>query len=213
MEYEKLVNLVKDQPVFETGILLSGDIDPGYLRKQISQWVDRKKIIQLKRGLYALSPPYQKVKPHPFLIANRLKSPSYVSFQSALAYYDLIPEYSPITISATTKRPGEWKTPLGTFEYHHVKTDWFSSYNFVNLSKDQSAYIAIPEKALLDLVLLTPQADSLAYLEGLRLQNLEVLDLSIMRIIVKELGKPKLLHFLNNFECFLQEVWQEYKVL
>ncbi|NJM42530.1 MAG: hypothetical protein HC853_18220 [Anaerolineae bacterium] len=47
------------------------------------------------------APPYQKVRPHPFVIANVLMSGSYISGQSALAYYGLIPEY----VAATTSDP------------------------------------------------------------------------------------------------------------
>jgi len=43
---------------------------------------------------------------------------------------------------------------------------------------EQSAFVATPEKALLDLIYLQPDSDSLEYLEGLRLQNLDRLNLN-----------------------------------
>ena len=87
MNFTELVDLVKGLPVFETGFLLSGNVNANYLRKRMSLWVKSGKIYQLRRGLYTLAPPYQKIKPHPFLLANRLQSASYVSLQSALLYY------------------------------------------------------------------------------------------------------------------------------
>ena len=92
MIFEKLLKIVEAEPVFETGLLLAGDENPFDVRKQLSRWVNSGRIYQLRRGLYALAPPYQKTTPHPFLIANRMVRGSYVSCQSALAFYGLIPE-------------------------------------------------------------------------------------------------------------------------
>ncbi|NJL27260.1 MAG: type IV toxin-antitoxin system AbiEi family antitoxin domain-containing protein, partial [Thermoanaerobaculia bacterium] len=39
-------------------------------RRQISRWVEAGRLYQLRRGLYALAPPFQKTKPHPFLVAT-----------------------------------------------------------------------------------------------------------------------------------------------
>jgi len=70
MNFERLLRIVGDEPVFETGLLLAGEVDPRHVRRQLSRWVRAGRLYQLRRGLYALAPPYRKVKPHPFLIAN-----------------------------------------------------------------------------------------------------------------------------------------------
>ncbi|MEA4906916.1 MAG: hypothetical protein VB089_04810 [Anaerolineaceae bacterium] len=106
------------------------------------------------RGLYSLASPYQKVTSHPFLSANHLLPGSYVSRQSALAYYGIIPELVPFTTSVTTGRPATYRTPLGQLDYHYIQTDWFRAYRMVDLGNERSAFIANPEKALLDLVYL-----------------------------------------------------------
>jgi len=102
MKFDELLGLVGDQPLFETGLLLAGDVDPNDVRRQLSRWVQSGRIRQLRRGLYTLAPPYQNAAPHPFLIANALVPGYYVTAQSALAYYSLIPEYTPRTLSVTT---------------------------------------------------------------------------------------------------------------
>ncbi len=81
------------EPAFDAGVLLADNADPVDARRQLSRWVAAGRLYQVRRGLYALAPPFQKVVPHPFLVANRLVHGSYVSCQSALAYYGLIPEY------------------------------------------------------------------------------------------------------------------------
>ncbi len=169
-----------DEPIFESGFLLAGDVDPADVRRQLSRWVKAKRIIQLRRGLYALAPPYRKVQPHPFQLANRLVPGSYVSLQSALAYYGLIPEYVPLTTSVTTGRPGRWDTPLGSFDFRHLSRKLYSKYRLVDLGTNQNAFVASPEKALADLIHLTPSADRIEYLETLRLQNLDTLDVEEM---------------------------------
>ena len=85
MKFGDLLSSVRDQPFFETGLLLSGDVDSNDVRRQLSRWVRSGRIRQLRRSLYMLVPPYQNVIPHPFLIANALVPGSYVSAQSALA--------------------------------------------------------------------------------------------------------------------------------
>ena len=186
MEFETMLEIVDDEPVFRTGLLLAGDVDSVHVRRQLGRWVKAGKVYQLRRGLYALAPPYQQNRPHPFLIANQLVRPSYVSLQSALAYYGLIPEYVPVTTNVTSGRPQEFATPLGKYQFQRVKKERFFAFNLEDLGDDQEAYVAAPEKALLDLAYLHPGGDSLSYLRGLRLQNLEQINsASLMEIALK----------------------------
>lgn len=213
MKFSELVDLVKDLPAFETGFLLSGDVNANYLRKQISLWVNSGKIVQLKRGLYTLAPPFQQVKPHPFFLANRLQPASYVSFQSALLYYGLIPEHVPVTTSATTKKTRFWETPPGTFSYRHIKVVWFNNYTRINLGENQTAFIANPEKAVLDLILLEPESGSVEYIQGLRLQNLHVLDINKMKRLVEKSRKPKLARAFKHIAQLAFDEEKGYKQL
>jgi len=197
MEFARLVEIAGDEPAFETGLLLAGDVDPNAVRKQLSRWTQAGRLYQLRRGLYTLAPPFQKAKPHPFLIANRMVSSSYVSLQSALAYYGLIPEYVPVTTSVTTARPARWETPLGSFEFRHIKAELLRGYRRIELGSDQHAFVATPEKALLDLVYLQPGGDSPNYLRELRLHNLERLDMDELRRQANLAKSPKLCRAVN----------------
>ena len=192
MKFEQLLEVVGDEPVFETGLLLAGDVNPRDVRRQLSRWTRAGWIYQVRRGLYALAPPFQKVKPHPFLVANRMVHGSYVSCQSALAHYGLIPEHVPVVISVTTARPAHRETPLGVYEFRHVKTDLLYGYRLVEVSPGQRAFVARPEKALLDLVYLQPGGDAPIYLQELRLQNLDRLDLDTLRHQAELAHSPKL---------------------
>jgi len=176
MKWEELLHKVGDEPVFRTGFLAGTEESLAGLRLQLSRWVKTGRLIQLKKGLYTLAQPYRKVAPHPFVLANAMKKASYVSTQSALAYYGMIPEYVPVVTSVTTRRPEQAETHLGRFVFRHIKKSWFHSYKQVRLGSGQKAFIAAPEKALLDLVYLTPASDNYDFLSELRLQNWEQLN-------------------------------------
>jgi len=213
MIFEKLLKIVEAEPVFETGLLLAGDENPFDVRKQLSRWVNSGRIYQLRRGLYALAPPYQKTTPHPFLIANRMVRGSYISCQSALAFYGLIPERVPLTISVSTGRPGMWSTPLGDFKFHHIAPKLFTGYQLVNLTRDQQAFVASPEKALLDLVHLTTGGDDLAYLNEMRLQNLEQINLNYLNMLGQRFEKPKLYRAATTIAELVAEEIETFEII
>ena len=213
MELTTLLEIVGDQPLFETGLLLAGDVDAADVRRQLSRWTRAGRLYQLRRGLYALAPPHQKVKPHPFVVANAMVRGSYVSLQSALAHYGLIPEYTPAVTSVSAGRPARWETPLGDYEYRHVKTGWLHSYRRLELGRDEFAFVATPEKALLDLIYLQPGGEAPAYLEELRLQGLERLDLEALAGLAKGTGRPKLQRAARRIAALARSELSEYESL
>jgi hypothetical protein len=213
MTFERLLELTVDEPVFETGFLLAGDLDPKDVRRQLSRWAKVGRVQQLRRGLYTLAPPYRKVSPHPFVVGNRLASPSYVSLQSALAYYGIIPEYVPVVTSVTTARADAWSTPLGEFTFRHIQPSFFRGYREIELTGEQRALVAVPEKALLDIVYLEKGADSAAFLTGLRLQNLNTLDLGEMTRLIESAKSPKLSRAVRAVAALVEAEEREYEEL
>ncbi len=175
MNIKELAELVRDEPVFTSSLLKVAGIKTSQIELQLVRWVKSGCLLKMRRGVYVLGKPYRKIEPHPFLIANRLQRGSYVSFQSVLSFYDLIPEHVPVVASATTGRPETVKTPMGSFIFRHLKSGMFSGFRQVKIADRQQAVIAIPEKALVDLLYLTTDSDSDGYIEELRLQNTELL--------------------------------------
>ncbi|HEV8583283.1 MAG TPA: hypothetical protein VGX68_29820 [Thermoanaerobaculia bacterium] len=213
MRFEELLEIVGDEPVFETGLLLAGNVDPGDVRRQLSRWVRGGRLHQIRRGLYTLAPPFQKIFPHPYLVANRLVPGSYVSLQSALAHYALIPESVPVTTSVTVGRPGGWNTPLGTFDFRHIRSELLTGFRRTALAGKQEALLATPEKALLDLAYLEPDGDSPEYLAELRLQNLDGVDPTELRRLAAALGKPKLRRAAERIVYLAEVEAREYQPL
>jgi predicted transcriptional regulator of viral defense system len=192
MKWESLLVLVGSEPVFSSSLLLSGRVSAAQVRLQLSRWVKAGRLLQLRRGLYALSPVWRKVEPHLFLVANRLQHGSYVSLQSALAYHNAIPEYVPVVTSVGPGRPETRHNALGTFQFNHLAGGLLFGYAQTKVAPRQFAFVASPEKALLDLVHLTPGANSPDYLRELRLQNTDAMDMQVLRGLAERSGKPKL---------------------
>jgi len=205
MKWSHLLNLIGNEPIFNSAVLISGPVDSTDIRRQLSRWVCTGRLIQIRRGLYTLTDTYRKKTPHPFLVANMIKRASYVSLQSALAYYGLIPEYVPSVTSVTTGRPETTSTSIGNYIFKHIKTAWFHSYKNIELSERQSVFVASPEKALLDLLYLTPGSDDLNYQNELRLQNVEALDLVRLTHLAQESKSHKLLRATKKIVLFVQE--------
>jgi predicted transcriptional regulator of viral defense system len=192
MKWQALLALVADEALFASALLLAGDVSAAQVRLQLSRWVKTGRLLQLRRGLYALAPTWRKLEPHPFLIANQLQRGSYVSLQSALAFYGVIPEHVPTVTSVGPGRPETVRTPLGAFQFSHLAQTLLFGYSRVEIAPRQFAFVASPEKALLDLVHLTPSADSAEYLQELRLQNPASISLATLDGLAQRSRKPKL---------------------
>lgn len=204
MKYHELVRVVGDEPVFETGMLLAGNVDAVNLRRQLSRWTRAGRLLQLRRGLYALAPPWRRINPHPFLVANRLGSGSYVSGLSALAFAQAIPEYVAEVTSCTGGRPHTYLTPLGRFSFRRLKANLRFGYRQVALGDGQAAFLATPEKALLDLIYLQPGGDDAAFLKELRL-NLDVLQSDLLDDLAQRCGVPKLVRAAKHIGKLAQD--------
>lgn len=213
MEFSDLLRVIGDEPVFESSLLLAGAVDPREVPLQLSRWTAAGRLYQLRRGLYALAPPYQKSKPHPFLVANRMARASYVSCESALAHFGLIPEGVPIVVSVFSGWTSRWATPLGEYVFRHLKPPFLRGYRMVDLGGGQGALVATPEKALLDLVHLTPGADAADYLRELRLQNLGHLDVGELRRLASTLESPKLKRAAEIIAGLARSDAEEYRTL
>jgi hypothetical protein len=111
---------------------------------------------QIKRGLYVAGPKITSSGPDPFLLANHLLGPSYVSLESALSYHGLIPEKVYETASVTTKATRRFSTPLGVYSYTRLPLPYYSyGIRSVEVDKQHRFLIASPEKALFDKIITT----------------------------------------------------------
>ena len=101
--------------------------------------------LRLKRGIYTLKTDL----PSEEEIANAIYQPSYVSFEYALAYYNLIPEMVYTVTSATTKPTRLFDVSGIAYSYQTIKKEAFTGY-FLRKTENKSYFIAEKEKALVD---------------------------------------------------------------
>lgn len=213
MNYDKLLYILGDEAVFESNLLHSGDINPKDISRQLSRWTKTGKIHQLRRGLYLLASPYRKKNPHPFYVANRIVRGSYVSFQSALSHYSMIPEFFSVVTSVTTGRPYSRETVLGRYEYRHIKMAFFKSYKMMNIGPDQEVFIASPEKSLFDLLYLVSGSQTMAYLRGLRLHFPESFDMTEFLALVDGSKSNKMIRIGKMIQQLYKQEQTEFKTL
>jgi predicted transcriptional regulator of viral defense system len=111
----------------------------------LEEYTKKGVFLRLKKGLYA----NLLTKPSPFFMANKIYQPSYISFESALSYYGLIPETVYSVTSATCKATREFASENYHFVFRRIKKEAFAGY----IPKDfggETILIAEPEKALAD---------------------------------------------------------------
>lgn len=148
--------------------LLDGTPDSRYAR--LHRAVAKGQLLRVKRGLYCLGERLAaQQNAHPFELAQLVYGPSYISLESALSYYGLIPEAVRVVTSVTTKRNKKFLTPLGEFSYRRLPTnDFFLGVNFCQ-DGNNKFFMASPWKAILDYIYcykkewhtLTPMVESL----------------------------------------------------
>lgn len=170
MKIDELASRVGSNGLFRTGQILSGEPNPASVRRQLVRWTKSGRIHQLRRGVYVLRKPYAASGLHPFAAANALKKASYVSLQSALSHYGMIPEFVPVTTSVTTGRPEEIETSVGRFLFRHTRPSRFFGFVEIEVAVDQVVLIATPQKALVDVLYLAAHSDRVDYLRELRIE-------------------------------------------
>jgi predicted transcriptional regulator of viral defense system len=187
-------------------------VSPYQAQRRLTDWSKTGKVVPLRRGLYVLPKAKRKFEPHPFYIANRLAAGSYVSLEMALRYYSLIPEHVAAITSVTTGRPREWENEFGRFLYRHIHPRFFFGMEYRMVTGGQYAYVAHPEKALLDLIYLRKSGDSPDFIQSLRLQNLEQLDLDRLQQFSERFNKPKLCRATAVIRHLAETEMREYEL-
>ena len=175
---------------------------------KISEMIKSGELVSLRRGLYVPGPELDLPIPESFVIANHLRGPSYVSLESALSYWDLIPERVYETSSVTTKTTKTYQTSLGRYSFQHLSTPYYSfGIRSVRLTEQQTALIASPEKAVCDKIVLTAGvilrsiSQTMDFLmEDLRIdeEQLQTLDVSTIETWVEDAPKRSSLQMLVN---------------
>lgn len=114
-------------------------------KKLIERYVKKRVFVRFRRALYGL----RMNLPSFYLIANNIYKPSYISFETALSYYNMIPEVVHTYTSATTKTTRNFEVEKQVFSYHKIKKTAFTGYKLLKIENEKVLF-AEKEKALAD---------------------------------------------------------------
>ena len=203
MKFLELRNELKDFAIFSLNEIRT--IAPNFHRRRLNEWQDKSYIKKVIRGYYIFSD-LQLSEEILFKIANRIHLPSYVSLESALSYYHLIPESVYGITSISTRRTYHFKTPIGEFIFRSVKPQLFFGYYLMGY-KDRYLKMASIEKALLDYFYLHPDIETKQDFDSLRINKemfFEQMDEKKLMSFLGRFNQKKLTRRINNFWSYMK---------
>ena len=125
---------------------------PSFDKKALVYWQKKGYINKIRNKYYCFTNTAQD-EFFLFLIANKIYHPSYISFESALAYYNVIPEGVYTITSASTLKTTLFSSSEGMFSYRKLKSSLFFGYQLIKY-QNQHIKIAGLEKTVLDYIYL-----------------------------------------------------------
>lgn len=155
------------------------------LKTLLTNWSNKGLIQRLIRGFYA----FEIAKSDYLRLANEIDKKSYLSFEYALYYYNLINQVPSVITLATKNRSRQITAASQTFEYTHLKDGLFFGYEL-----KEGVYVAAPEKALADLMYLISR--------GKRIAELDSLDKN-------KINQKKLQNILKKYPAYTQKLVQK----
>lgn len=156
---------------------------------QLTAWTKKNYIAPLKRGTYYFIDRKSDISPQE--VSYLIYQPSYISLESALSYYGLIPEIIHSITAVTPKTNRRFSNDFGHFNYRHIKPSIFFGYQPIETKYGQYL-MAEPEKALLDYL----------YLNSGQINNkTDILELRLnFEIFNHVIESKKLLSYLENYQ-------------
>lgn len=158
-----------------------------------SRYVKAGVLIRIKRNLYALYEKWVVMSlEQKFAIANLIQVPSYISFMTALDYYQITTQIQQNFIeSVAIRRSKEIDIEKNVFHYVKIKPELYFGF-----TKKQGFFIAQPEKAFVD---------------ALYLQSLGRHSLDMSSIDFERLNRAKIVQFAKSFPQATQILVQKYE--
>jgi predicted transcriptional regulator of viral defense system len=181
------------EKVKEFGIFSIADIEilyPDIDKRRLFEWKNKGYISKIRNGWYCL-PEFLEESYSSWIIANLVHAPSYISLESALDYYGLIPEGVFMTTSVTTNRPLRIEMVEHNYSYSHIKNDLFNGYQLVDSDRyKRKIRVANFEKAIVDFF----------YFRSNYKSNKEISELRFNEPVIREnLNIDRLFKYIEEF--------------
>jgi predicted transcriptional regulator of viral defense system len=171
MKILKVKEKLQSQKIFSLQDIYT--VFPDFRRETLYDWESQGYMKKIRNKYYTFSD--QEFRDSDlYIISNKIYDPSYISLESALNHYGVIPEAVLKVIAVTTRKTNSFETDFGTFTYKSIKKSLFWGYKIIQ-SENIGIKIAEPEKAILDYLYLNPSTTSDGDFESLRL-NTDILE-------------------------------------
>lgn len=189
MRFRDFESKIRDLPLFNLNDIRK--YEPGFHRRQLFDWQQRGFIQPVANGYYMLSD-IEVDEDFLFMAANQIYAPSYISLESALAYYQIIPESVLGVTSVSARKTSRFDTMWGQWIYRSVKPEYMFGYRVVVNRPNQKFLVASPEKSVLDYLYLNTSIKVIEDFEGLRWNKAlfsQLVDRSVLGQFIKYFNK------------------------
>ena len=166
------------------------------INAKISRLLKENKLFSLKKGLYETNKDVSS-----YLLANYIYPNSYLTFDFALYYYDLIPEFIINTYTSAALKLNKKKVIHNQFGYYIYRflpaSAFLQGINKVKIifkDEEYDLFIASKEKAIVDKLYICPIVSNIAELEFLLFE-----DLRIDTFDFYDLNRDKLILYAKDF--------------
>lgn len=130
-------------------------IDPGFRQPTLAEWNRKGQVRMLVRGWYVFAD-VQVDLPLVFDVGCQAYPPAYVSLESALSWYELVPETVRAVTLVGTRTTRTSATDAAMFLWRTVSPHRWFGYRVVAYGRGRQFLIAEAEKAVLDYLYLHP---------------------------------------------------------
>lgn len=173
---------------------------PDFNRMNLREWIKKGYLVKLRKEYYAFAD-CKSIPDFSRYIANKIYRPSYISLQTALAYYGMIPESVVQITSVTTLKTIQFVNDFGEYSYNTVKPIMMFGYEPKPMADGRTILFATPEKALLDFLYINPFYKSTEDMLDLRLDEdfmAEDFNLERLTVYLQTVGSPALTARINT---------------
>jgi hypothetical protein len=174
---------------------------------KIKRDVDSSILFPLVRGIYETNG-----NTDGFLLASSIYGPSYLSFEYALSFHNIIPERVVVYTNATfnKRKTKSYKNHFGLFTYRDVPQEAFPFFVKAYLEDTYAYFIASPEKALCDLLYIKQPVKSMKDIKILLFEDLRMSKDAFDQLNFEDIIFLSSKYISNNIKQLIKYIESEY---
>jgi len=148
-------------------------------KSKLTQMIKKGEIIQIIRTVYADSMSDPRLP-----VGSIIYGPSYISFETALAYHQMIPErvYEIKSAGFQLKKEKHYDTPFGRYSFLYIPQSVFPWAVLFAEEQGHGFRLATPEKALLDTLYKIRKIKSRKAIESLLFEDLRLSEEQVLAL-------------------------------